>query len=113
MTNNYFAIERQGKSVDHVYLRLKDGSIAFSDIMNLSYDEMKAYDNMSEFVTAVMDTSNAYFQTTDEQTIVNLVGKDDIFIWGILVGPGDNEDELKYVFIDWHKDGKNYRYKKD
>lgn len=113
MTKNYFAIEREGKNLDHVYLRHEDGNIAFEDIMNLSYDEMKAYDNMSEFVTAVMDAANVYFEASDEQTIVTLVGEDDVFIWGILIGPGNDEDELKYVFIDWHKDGKNYRYKKD
>ena len=113
MTNNYFAIERNGNSVDHVYLRLINGDIAFEDIMDLSYDEMKAYDQMDEFVTATMDSANVYFKSVDEQTIINLIGPDDVFIWGILIGPGDNSDELKYAFIDWHKDGKCYRYAKD
>lgn len=113
MTENYFAIERKDKSLDHVYLRLINGDIAFEDIMNMSYDEMKVYDKMDEFVTAVMDSANVYFKSIDEQTIINLIGPDDVFIWGILIGAGDEAGELKYAFIDWHKDGKKYRYKKD
>lgn len=110
MTQNYFAIERKDKSLDHVYLRLIDGNIAFEDIMSMSYEEMKAYDKIDEFVTAVMDSANVYFKSVDEPTIINLIGPDNIFIWGILIGPGDQNDELKYAFIDWHKDGKKYKY---
>lgn len=110
MTNNYFAIEREGSSIDHVYLRQINGDIAFEDIMNLSYNEMKNYDCIDEFITAVMDAANVYFKSIDKQTIVNLTGPDGVFIWGILIGAGDSTDQLKYVFIDWHKDGKNYRY---
>lgn len=114
MTQNYFAVERSGQCVDHVNIKLDDGTVAFEDVMNMSYDEMKIYSKIDEFVTAVMDATNQHFGSTDdEQTIINLVGEDDVFNWGILIGPGDVNDELRYAFIDWHKDGKSYRYKKD
>ena len=113
MTQNYFVIERKDKSIDNVYLRQDDVSIAFEDLMEMSYDEMKSYEDMSEFVTAVMDAANTYFQTSDEQTVINLIGPDGVFIWGIFIGPGDNEDQLRYAFVNWGKDGKKYRYKKD
>lgn len=113
MTQNYFAIERKDQSLDHVYLRMINGDVAFEDIMDLSYDELKTYDKLDEFVTATMDSANVYFKSVDEQTIINLIGPDDVFIWGVFIGAGDEEGELKYLLVDWHKDGKNYRYKKD
>ena len=112
MSKRYFAIEREGKSVDHVCIKRDDDTIVFQDLMDMSYSEMKLYNGVSDFVTAVMNAANTYFQESDAQTIVNLIDEDDVFIWGILIGPGNNEDELKYAFIDWHKDGKNYRYEK-
>ena len=112
MTKNYFAIERSGRCIDHVYLKCDDETIAFEDVMNMSYDEIKTYEHINEFVTAMIDATNTYFKTGDEQTIVNLIGEDDVFIWGVLIGPGDSDDELKYAFIDWKKDGKLYRYEK-
>ena len=113
MTKNYFAIEREGKCVDHVYIKRDDGTIAFEDIMSMSYEKMKTYENISEFVTGIMDAANTYFQENDAQTIVNLIGEDDVFIWGVFIGPGDSEEELKYAFIDWGKYGMKYRYEKD
>ena len=113
MANNYFSIERNGKCADKIIIKCEDGKIAFENIMNMSYEKIKAYDKIGEFITGIMDAANAYFKDGDEQTLVTLVGQDDIFIWGILIGPGDNEDELTYALIDWGKDGKKYRYEKN
>ena len=114
MTHNYFAIERAGQCADHVHIKFDDNTIAFEDIMDMSYDEIKSYYNIDEFVVATMDAANEYFGgAKDETTIINLIGDDDIFVWGILIGPSDVQDDLRYSFVDWTKDGKSYRYEKD
>lgn len=113
MINNYFAVERTNRCVDHLCIKRDDGIIAFEDIMNMSYEEVVAYKDVDIFVTAVMDAANEYFNEGDEQTIVTLVGNDDIFIWSILIGPGNNNDQLNYAFINWKKDGESYRYEKN
>lgn len=108
--SNYFTVERQGQCIEKIYLEKEDGTPAFVDVMNMSYEDLRSYDGLSEFVTAVMDASNTYLDECDADTIVTLVGDDDIFIWGILISPTDNEDEFKYATINWKKDGKNFRY---
>ena len=75
--------------------------------MGMSYEEMKMYPEIEEFVVAVMDATQDLSGT---EAIVNLIGPDDIFIWGIIIGVYD--DDYKFVFIDWQKDGKKYRYEK-
>lgn len=109
MNKNYFAIERNNECwypmvfVDH------DGKIAFEDFLDMSYSEMKSSDKLSDFVVAVMDAANSKSDSGDKQTIVTLVGADDVFIWSILMGPGEN-DMINYSLVDWKKDGHNYRY---
>ena len=102
---SYFAIENNQKCVDHVVLRDKDGNVAFGDYLNLSYDEMKSRENLDEFAVAMFDAVN---EGDDAQTLVTLVGDDDVFIWSVIVGMVD--EDLRYVLVDWKKDGKNYRY---
>lgn len=115
MTENYFSIERNGGiCLEHGCFKNADGTIAFENVMNMSYDEMKSYEDIEAFILFAMDATNNYLNDdNNEQTIITLIGKDDVFIWSIIIGPGDNDDELKYVFVDWKKDGKSYRYKKD
>ena len=113
MTKNYFAIERHGKGVEHLLLRRNDDTIVFEDVMNMSYDEIKAYKDIDAFIAAIMDATNEYFNEGDDQTAVTLVGEDGVFIWGLLIGPGDEKDEFKYCYIDWLKNGKRYRYEKN
>ena len=113
MTKNHFAIERQDKGVEYLLLHREDGSIAFEDVINMSYDELKAFDGIDVFIAAIMDATNEYFNESDDQTAITLVGEDGVFIWGLLIGPGDEKDEFKYCFIDWLKDGKKYRYEKN
>ena len=112
MKHSYFAVERGGKCVDHITIRTDDFKTAFKDLMNMSYDEMKAYDHMQSFVVAVMDAANSYFNSIDEMTVITLVGADDVFIWSVIIN-SENSDKMNYAFVDWKKDGKYYRYKKD
>ena len=111
MTNNYFAIERTGRCIETLIMG-EDGTILFEDLMKMSYEEMKAYDNIEGFVVTVMDMVNTYFEEDDEPTTITLVGDDEVFIWGILMSKGNDEESIQYSFIDWKKDGKSYRYEK-
>ena len=111
MSKNHFSIERDGRCINNIVIRNDDSSVAFESVMNMSYDEIKSYDKVEEFVVCVMDVSNRTFGTHDNQTIVTLIGDDDVFIWSIIIGP-DIDDQMRYVFVDWNKDGKNYRYEK-
>lgn len=113
MTENYFAIERDGSCVDHILFKDKDNNLVFEDVANMSYDEVKAYAHIEEFVVCVMDASNAHFNESDKQTIVTLVDKNDVFVWSIIIGAGEADGDLRYVFVDWKKDGKSYRYEND
>lgn len=112
MTKNYFAIERNDKCCSDMCIADDFGNTIFEDLMNMSYEEMKAYNKMEEFVATVMKVSNELFENEDDQTIVTLVGEDDVFIWSVIIGPEEN-DLLRYFLVDWKKDGKSYRYAKD
>ena len=107
--NNYFVIERNGKCWSPVILADHNGNPAFEQFLNMGYNEMKSSDKLEEFVLASMNAANRKSETENDQTCVTLVGKDNIFIWGILIGPDEN-DGIRYSLIDWKKDGKNYRY---
>ena len=110
MTNNYFSIERAGKCYENVAFVHNDGNMAFEELMNMSYDEMKTYDDLEAFVACAMDASNELFGTSDDQTAVTLIGEDGVFVWGVMIGAGEKDDDFKYVLVDWKKDGKSYRY---
>lgn len=106
MSKNYLAIECNQKCWDHVVVKDKDGNIMFEDYLNMTYDEMKSSEDLEKFVVAIMDAAG---EGSNNDTIVTLVDENDIFIWSIIIGSGEN-DSLRYVLIDWKKDGKNYRY---
>ena len=109
---SYFAIERNNNCWDHV-----DGMVnrvnmiqsRIDDLKNSTYDEMKKKHWLEGFVMAVMEYANELSGTDDDQTIITLVGDDDVFIWSIIMGPGDN-DMIRYSLVDWTKDKKKYRY---
>lgn len=111
MTSNYFSIECNGQCYVPMYLVGDNGEIAFTDLMNMSYDEMKSYDGIDEFIVCVMDAADelvgGYAQT---EVTVTLIDKSGTFVWSIIIGYGDAEDEFKYVFVDWRKDGNTFRY---
>lgn len=112
MIKNYFAIERNGECIDHAVIKDDNGAIMFEDVMNMTYEELKSYNDLDALVTYFMDATNVSFGGSDEQTMVTLVGEDDVFIWGILIGPGANGDDIRYALVDWKKDGQSYRYEK-
>lgn len=109
MSNKYFAIERNNKTWMPVMLQSRNGDSDFSDFLEMTYDEMKSSENLEEFVIAAMEATNEASGTDDDQTVVTLVGEDGFFIWGIMMGPGENY-QIQYCLIDWLKDGNHYRY---
>ena len=106
---SYFAIERNGSCFDHVTIKDNDGNVAFFNYFDMDYDTMKSQENLGDFVVAVMNATNNNVNSDDDQTIVTLIGEDDIFIWSIIMGPGE-DGTIRYVLVDWKKDGHNYRY---
>ena len=108
---SYFAIERNNQCWDNVGMRADDGSEVemWNRYRNMTYEEMRSSEDLPDFVADVMYATNDLSGTDDGQTIITLIGDDDIFIWSILMGPGE-EGEIRYCLVDWKKDGKNYRY---
>ena len=106
---SYFAIERNEKCWDHVMLQSRNGNSDFSDFMDMTYDEMQSDERLEWFIIAAMEATNEASGNSDDQTIVTLIGEDDVFIWSIIMGPGENDD-IMYNLVDWKKDGHMYRY---
>ena len=106
---SYFAIERNGRGWSPVMLKSRNGDSDFTNFMEMTYDEMKSNEFLEEFIVAAMEATNEASHTEDDQTVVTLVGEDGVFIWGIIMGPGENND-IHYNLVDWKKDGKSYRY---
>jgi hypothetical protein len=102
---SYFAIERGQKYWEHVVIKDQDGNVRFGDYLDMTYDEMKSREDLDMFVVAMMEASG---NDAAGNAVVNLIGDDDVFIWGIIIGP--DGDEFRYVLVDWKRDGKNYRY---
>lgn len=111
--NNYFVVERSGKYIEHLSFIKDDGTVAFEDMLSMSYDEMKQYEHIEAFVVATMDATNQYFNEGDAETLITLVGDDDVFIWSILIGSEEGSEDIRYAFVDWLKDGRKYRYEKN
>jgi hypothetical protein len=108
---NYFAIERNGAYRDHILIQDNETDrVAFENYLNITYDELMEQEDLEDFIVAIMDATDFEMDVSDsdDSTIITLIGEDDIFIWSILIGTVD--DELRYLPIDWKKDGKNYRY---
>ena len=112
MTGNYFSIERNDHCIENILFKNDKGEIIFQEVLSMTYDEVKSYERIEEFVVCVMDVTNDFFEDDDNQTLLTLIGEDGVFLWSILIGP-DKEDAIRYAFLNWQKDGKKYRYKKD
>lgn len=110
LMQNYFSIERDGQQVDHVTLMYEDGSPAFTEVLDMTLEDLKYYDKLEDMVVAFMDASNECFESEDDQTIITLIGEDDVFIWSLLIGPGETEDDVAYQFVNWKANGKIYKY---
>lgn len=106
---SYFAIEREGAYKDHFTIKDNEtDSVVFTNYLDMTYDEMSSQKDLEDFVCAIMDVADSMEGNTDTDTILTLVDEDDIFIWSIIIGYVN--DELRYVLVDWKKDGYNYRY---
>lgn len=110
MSERYFSVERNGSYGTIVAKKRQDGDNYLPDFMKMTYDEMKSNEYLDAFIVAIMEDANEAFGTIDDQTVVTLIDEDGIFIWGILIGPGEEDGDIRYNLIDWKKDGKNYRY---
>ena len=106
---SYFAIERNGATWDHIMIVDNHKNVIFAHYLDMDYDTMKSQEDLEEFVVAIMEATNTEVEHEDGQTIITLVGEDDIFIWSIIMGPGEG-DTVKYALVDWKKDGHSYRY---
>ena len=107
MSKNYFAIERNEECWSPVILADR-GTPTFEEFLDMSYDEMKSSAMLENFVVASMEAADRICGIDDDQTIVTLVGSDDVFIWSIIMGY--ENDDIRYCLVDWKKDGKSYRY---
>lgn len=111
MTKNHFSLERKGKCHEHMFIVDDNQNLLFEDLMNMSYAEMKEYDDIENFINAVLDVANELFETDDdEQTVITLVDEDGVFNWSIIIGMV--EGQLRYITVNWRRDGKSYRYEK-
>lgn len=104
---NILAIECKGICLENVVLTNIDDNIKFGEFWNMSYEEMKLNDALSDFVDSLFDAADKQFDEVD-QIVATLIGEDGNFIWSIIIGA--NDDGLNYCLVDWKKDGKNYRY---
>jgi hypothetical protein len=110
LMQNYFSIEREGQQVDHVMLMDKNDNPAFTEVMDMSLEELKNYDGLEEMICSFMDATNELFEGEDEETFITLVDEDNVFIWSIVIGPSETEGDILYKFVDWKADGKIYKY---
>lgn len=108
MSKNYFAIERNGECKSPVILADRNGNVVFKEFLDMSYDEMKNSALLEDFVVDSMEAADRNCGVDDDQTIVTLVGNDDVFIWSIIMGY--ENDNIRYCLVDWKKDGYSYRY---
>lgn len=108
MSKNYFAIERNGECKSPVILADRNGNVAFAEFLEMSYEEMKNSTVLEDFVIAAMEAADRICGVEDDQTIVTLVGSDNVFIWSVIMGY--ENDDIRYCLVDWKKDGHNYCY---
>ena len=108
MSKNYFAIERNEQCWSSVILADRNGNVAYEEFLDMSYDEMKTSALLEDFVVAAMEAADRVCGVEDDQTIVTLVGSDDVFVWSIIMG--SENDDIRYCLVDWKKDGRSYRY---
>lgn len=110
---SYFAMERGGKcyeQAEDVIVNRVNMVQARIDILKAStYEEMLRQHWLEGFVLATYEAADEVLGDEDDQTIITLIDDNGIFVWSIIIGVNENSD-LNYVFVDWKKDGKNYRY---
>ena len=106
---SYFAVERNGHYFDHFILRDEENEVSsFENYLNMTYDEMKSQEDLEDFILSNMEAADAMFTNENDQTILTLVDDDNVFIWSIIMA--SDGDDVRYVLVDWTKDGNKYRY---
>lgn len=110
MSRNHFAIERGTRVLDNRIIKSRNGSSDFTQFLDMTYNEMKNSDSLPDFIVACMDASNEAFGSKDEATYVTLIDGNGVFIWSVLMVPGDNEDDIKYSLVNWKASDKEYKY---
>lgn len=113
MTNNRFCIERKSGVIENVFLLNDKQEILFEDLMNMDFQQMTECADIEDFVICAMDAVNEAMGVMDDETCVTLVDSDGVFIWSVVIGPGENEGDIRYNFVDWRKDGKTFKYASD
>lgn len=108
MSKNYFAIERNEQCWAPVILADRNENPVYEEFLEMNYEEMKASALLEDFVVAAMEAADRVCGIDDDQTIMTLVGSDDVFIWSIIMGY--ENDNIRYCLVDWKKDGHSYRY---
>lgn len=110
---NHFAIEVNGECYSPVLLADSDGKPAFSEFLDMSYDEMKNSEQLEDFVRAAMEAAER--KSSDEEdysdVIVTLIDEDDFFIWSVFMT--SDGDEIQYKVVNWQEDDKRYKYMED
>lgn len=107
---NYFSIERNQNCWSPVILADSNGKPAFTEFLEMSYDEMKNSEQLEDFVIAAMEAAERRGNGEEEYSdvVVTLIREDDFFIWGIIMSAdGDN---ITYKVVDWKADGKHFKY---
>lgn len=107
--SNYFSIERNGQCHDKVVFQDYMSNNVFTNVVDMSYDELKDYEDLDSFVTMVMEAADNVIGTEESQTIVTCIDADDVFIWSIIMGD-DGDGGINYVLVNWRKDDKRYKY---
>lgn len=107
---NYFAIEVNGNCYSPVLLADSDGKPAYTEFLEMTYDEMKNSKQLEDFVIAAMEAAERRDDGKEEydDVVVTLIGEDDFFIWGIIMST--EGDDITYKVVDWKADGKRYKY---
>ena len=107
---NYFSIEANGECYNPVILADSDGNPAYTEFLDMTYEEMKNSEKLEDFVIAAMEAADSKSDGEDDynDVVVTLIGEDDFFIWGIIMSAeGDN---ITYKVVDWKADGKRFKY---
>lgn len=107
---NYFAIEKNGECYIPVILADSNGNPAFSEFLNMSYEEMKNSEQLEDFVVAAMEAAERRGDSEKEYSdvVVTLIGEDGFFIWGIVMSA--EGDDITYKVVDWQADGNHFKY---
>ena len=110
---NYFAIERNGECYSPVILADSDGNPAYTEFLDMTYEEMKNSEKLEDFVIAAMEAADRKSDGEDgySDVVVTLIGEDDFFIWGIIMS--SEGDDITYKIVDWQEGGKHFKYVED